>query len=58
MNFLHKLSSIEQSPAHLMLKLVAGNDLPLLCNKYDVKIDASCMKRKEAVWDAFKLSLQ
>ena len=58
MNFLHKLSSIEQSPAHLMLKLVAENDLTLLCNKYDVKIVASCMKRKEAVWDAFKLSLQ
>ena len=58
MNFLHKLLSMEQSPAHLMLKLVAGNDLTLLCNKHNIKNDASWFKRKEAVWKAFSLSLQ
>jgi len=31
MNFLHKLMSVEHSPAHLMLKLVANDDLPILC---------------------------
>ena len=46
MNFLHKLLSMEQSPAHLILKLVAGNDLTLLCNKYNIKIDASWFKRE------------
>ena len=58
MNFLHKLLLMEQSPAHLMLKLIAGNDLTLLCNKYNIKIEASWFKRKEAVWGAFSLSLQ
>ena len=58
MNFLHKLLSMEQSPAHLILKLVAENDLTLLCNKYNIKINAMCFKRKEAVWGEFGLSLQ
>jgi len=41
--------NLEQSPDPLILKFVAGNDLTLFCNKCDVKIDVSCMKRKEAV---------
>jgi hypothetical protein len=53
MNFLQKLMSVEHSPAHLKLKLVANDDLPILCNKYDIQIDSGYQKRKEAVWNAF-----
>jgi hypothetical protein len=55
MNFLHKLLLVEHSPAHLMLKLVASDELPILCNKYGIQIDSGCTKRKEAVWNAFCL---
>lgn len=60
MNFLHKLASVEQSPAQLLLMLVyiAGDDLKSICNKHGIKKETSFIKRREAVWNAFYLSLQ
>jgi len=57
MNFLHKLMLVQDSPAQLLLTLVAKEELSLLCNKYGINIDTGREKRKIAVWNAFHHSL-
>jgi len=56
MNFLYKMSLID-SPASLMLMLVAKDELTLLCTKYGIKNENGFTKRKQTIWDAFYLSL-
>jgi len=57
LNFLHKLSLTEDSPASLLFNLVAKDDLTKINKKYGIKNEDSLSERRQAIWDAFRSSL-
>ena len=57
LNFLHKLSLTEESPASLLFNLVAKDDLTKINTKYGIKNEDSLSERRQAIWNAFRSSL-
>ena len=59
LNFLHKLSLAEDycCTASLLFNLVAKDDLTKINKKYGIKNEDSLSERRQAIWDAFRSSL-